>query len=87
MWVSSSVFEDILADCCDLYPPAAELPILQQWSGLRPGIADDIPVIAEHPQCAGVWINSGHYRNGLGMAPASAQRLADLIAHSALPSD
>ena len=47
-----------------MYPPAAELPILQQWSGLRPGIADDIPVIAEHPQCAGVWINSGHYRNG-----------------------
>ena len=85
--ITDAARDEILAACCDLYPPAAELPILQQWSGLRPGIADDIPVIAEHPQCAGVWINSGHYRNGLGMAPASAQRLADLIAQSAMPID
>jgi len=78
--ITNAAREEILAACCDLYPPAAELPILQQWAGLRPGIADDIPVIAEHPECAGVWINSGHYRNGLGMAPASAQRLTQEIA-------
>lgn len=85
--ITSAAREEILAACVDLYPPAAQLPILQQWSGLRPGIADDIPVIAEHAECAGVWINSGHYRNGLGMAPASAQRLADLIAQSVLHGD
>jgi len=71
--------EEIMTDCVALYPPAADMPLLQQWSGLRPGIADDIPVIAAHPQLPGVWINSGHYRNGLGMAPASAQRLTELV--------
>jgi len=78
--VTEAAQEEILHDCVALYPPARDMPLLQQWSGLRPGIADDIPVICEHPQLAGVWINSGHYRNGLGMAPASAQRLAQQIA-------
>jgi glycine oxidase len=76
--------ESILRDCIDLFPPARDLPVVRQWAGLRPGIANDVPVIAQHQQLPGLWINSGHYRNGLGMAPASAQRLAQMVTDSKL---
>ncbi len=77
--ITAAARAEILAVCSDLFPPASGLPVLRQWSGLRPAIDGDIPVVGPHPQCPGLWINSGHYRNGLGMAPASAQRLAELI--------
>jgi glycine oxidase len=58
-----------------------------QWSGLRPGSADGIPYIGAHPSLPGLWVNAGHYRNGLVMAPASAELLADLIEGKATQID
>ncbi|MCC6199528.1 MAG: glycine oxidase ThiO [Moraxellaceae bacterium] len=55
-----------------------EKPIAQ-WSGLRPGSPNGIPYIGKLPWMENLWINTGHYRNGLVLAPASAQLLADLI--------
>ena len=49
--------------------------VVQQWSGLRPGITDGEPVIGADATRPGLWWNTGHYRNGLAMAPASARRL------------
>lgn len=49
------------------------------WTGLRPGSADGVPLIGEHPALPGLWVNTGHFRNGLVMAPASAVLLADLL--------
>ncbi|MFO7542762.1 MAG: FAD-dependent oxidoreductase [Thiobacillus sp.] len=64
---------------------AAILPILgsmrpiRSWSGLRPGSPDNIPVIDRHPDFDNVFVNTGHYRYGVTMAPASAELLVDLI--------
>jgi glycine oxidase len=61
------------------------LPVLGQarleahWSGLRPGSPDGIPAIGRHPRIENLFISSGHYRNGLVMAPASARLLTDLL--------
>lgn len=63
----------------DLVPALANCPIESHWAGLRPGSADGIPFIGEHPEIAGLYICSGHFRNGLGMAPASAQLMVDLM--------
>lgn len=57
----------------------AALDIETQWSGLRPGSEDGLPFIGEHPRHPGLFLNTGHYRNGLVMAPASAELLADLV--------
>ncbi len=73
---------EIIAGCRKMYPAIDDLPLVRQWSGLRPGIDREIPVIGPMPGLAGLWINAGHYRNGLGMAPASAQLLVDLITGS-----
>lgn len=69
----------IQAACHAMFPPLAELPLIQRWSGLRPAIDREVPVIGAFPQITGLWINTGHFRNGLGMAPASAQLLSDLM--------
>ncbi len=49
------------------------------WAGLRPGSINGIPYIDRHPGFDNLYINSGHFRNGLLLAPASACLLADII--------
>ncbi len=59
-------------------PSVAELPIEHHWAGLRPGSPDGVPFIGEHPRVSGLFVNAGHFRNGVVMGPASARLLADL---------
>ncbi|MFW9606109.1 MAG: FAD-dependent oxidoreductase, partial [Pseudomonas sp.] len=40
---------------------------------------DGIPFIGAVPEHEGLWLNCGHFRNGLVLAPASCQLLADLL--------
>ncbi|MGZ5577448.1 MAG: NAD(P)/FAD-dependent oxidoreductase, partial [Methylobacter sp.] len=49
------------------------------WAGLRPGTEHGIPYIDRHPEIGNLFINAGHFRNGLAMGPASAQLMADLV--------
>ena len=81
-------FDDgITDDACDmlkeaaarLLPALSNLPIQRQWAGLRPGIDADCPLIGEHPEMRGLYLNTGHSRHGLTTAPASARLLADLL--------
>lgn len=62
-----------------LLPALAEQQPIRQWAGLRPGSPEGIPYIGEVPDYPGLWLNTGHYRNGLVLAPASCRLLADLI--------
>jgi glycine oxidase len=62
-----------------MLPALASVPIKRQWAGLRPGAPDGVPFIGRMPGCDNVWVNAGHYRNGLVLAPASARLMADLM--------
>lgn len=62
-----------------LLPQLAGAPVVRHWSGLRPGSPDNVPVIARHPAFDNLWLNTGHFRYGVTMAPASARILADLM--------
>ncbi len=61
-----------------LSPTLADATPAGQWAGLRPG-RDGAPIIAEHPAVEGLFINAGHFRNGINLAPASAELLADRL--------
>lgn len=63
----------------ELLPALAEAAVARHWAGLRPGSPDGIPFIGEVPECPGLWLNCGHYRNGLVLAPASCRLLVDLM--------
>jgi glycine oxidase len=58
-------------------PELASAAVVSTWAGLRPGTPDDLPIMGE-PSPA-VFIASGHYRNGILLAPATARAMADLM--------
>ena len=62
-----------------LIPALADFNIEQHWAGLRPGNVRQIPFICQHPSVRGLFINTGHFRNGVVTAPASARLLVDQI--------
>ena len=63
----------------DLLPELRELEPCNQWAGLRPGAKENIPFIKQDNFYKNVYINSGHYRYGLTMAPKSADEILKLI--------
>jgi glycine oxidase len=62
-----------------LMPFLKNYKIENQWSGLRPGSEGNIPKIDKHPRYNNVYLNIGHYRYGLTMAPSAAKIITDLI--------
>ncbi|MGB5718345.1 MAG: glycine oxidase ThiO [Gammaproteobacteria bacterium] len=69
----------LIEKALDLVPALAGYPVIRHWAGLRPGTAAGVPYIGEHPQISGLYVNSGHFRNGVVMAPGSAQLLVDCM--------
>ena len=67
------------ASAVALLPSLADAEVVGHWAGLRPGSPEGIPYIGEVPDYPGLWLNCGHFRNGLVLAPASCQLLADLM--------
>lgn len=62
-----------------IVPALAECPVEHHWAGLRPGSPNGVPYIGAVPDIEGLWVNAGHYRNGLVLAPASTRLLADQL--------
>jgi glycine oxidase len=54
-----------------LLPQLRKMELIQHWSGLRPASPGNIPTIGRHPQLENLYLNSGHFRYGVTMAPAS----------------
>jgi glycine oxidase len=72
-------YDELHAAALALIPVLAESPVELHWAGLRPGSPQGIPLIGPHPQRRGLYINAGHFRNGVVTGPASARLLADVI--------
>lgn len=70
---------DLRAAAVRLIPALADCAVEQHWAGLRPGSPAGIPCIARHPDLANLYMNAGHYRNGVVLGPASARLMADLL--------
>ena len=85
--VDRAAQEALLRHAVAMHPPLAEADVTHRWAGLRPGSADEVPVLGAHPEVRGLWANTGGYRNGLAMAPATASVLADLMADRKPPMD
>ncbi len=62
-----------------LWPPLAGQTPENHWAGVRPGRGRDVPVIDALEGWPGVWLCTGHYRNGLVSAPASARLLVQRL--------
>jgi glycine oxidase len=76
--VEPAVVGGFRARAAELVSAVAEAPELSAWAGVRPGTPDDAPLIGE-TGIPGVIAALGHYRNGVLLAPATAEIVADQI--------
>lgn len=59
-------------------PAVEELPIEEMWVGHRPGSRDDAPILGAGP-IEGLIYATGHHRNGILLAPITADAIARLV--------
>jgi glycine oxidase len=67
-------------------PALAGAPVVATWAGLRPGTPDDLPILGRL-ETPGIFIATGHFRNGILLAPITARIMADLISGKTAPLD
>jgi glycine oxidase len=77
---------DLHRKAAGLLPQLADATVIKHWSGLRPGSPDNVPIIAGHPDFDNLYLNTGHFRYGVTMAPASAEILAAKVCGETLPA-
>lgn len=61
-----------------LVPRVAEMRIQESWAGLRPGTPDQFPILGG-TQLKNYFVATGHYRNGILLAPITAKVMADFV--------
>jgi glycine oxidase len=76
--VEPEVVKRLLAHASELWPPIASARVEEAWMGLRPGTSDGLPVIGStgQPNC---WVATGHFRNGILLAPGTGVLVCQLI--------
>lgn len=63
----------------EIMPDFAQQPVAELWAGLRPRSADMLPILGADGQVDGLFHATGHYRNGILLAPITGQTMADLL--------
>ena len=62
-----------------LLPALRDMSVVKHWAGLRPASPRNIPTIGRHPKLANLYMNSGHFRYGVTMSPASVEVLLNTM--------
>jgi len=76
--VTSGGLEKILSAVNELVPELAKSGIIETWCGLRPGTPDQLPILGP-TDIEGLLIATGHYRNGILLAPITAKLITEWI--------
>lgn len=83
--VTAAGAHTILTHALEIAPALANLPLVDAWSGLRPRTVDDLPVLGASTQTRGLFYAVGHYRNGILLAPITAELIAEEIMSGIAP--
>lgn len=73
------ILRQLARQAIELLPILSEVQLLRAYRGFRPYAPDHLPVIGEDAQIKGLWHNAGHEGAGIGLAPASAQLIAESV--------
>ena len=71
----------MIAAAARLLPALENAEFRRAWSGLRPGTPDGLPVLGRSP-LPGLSLATGHFRNGILLAPVTALAMAECLAGS-----
>lgn len=76
--VTAHGIQQLLQAAIRLVPSLQSAPIREIWAGLRPDAQDNLPILG-HTQISNLIIATGHFRNGILLAPITAQLIVELI--------
>ncbi|HEX8852762.1 MAG TPA: FAD-dependent oxidoreductase, partial [Pyrinomonadaceae bacterium] len=77
---------DVLAHALEISPALAALELAETWAGLRPSAEDAWPVVGASEQVGGLYYATGHYRNGILLAPLTGELIGAMLVEGARPS-
>jgi glycine oxidase len=80
--VTAGGVHELLREAYRLLPDVAELELVEAAAGLRPGTPDNLPLVGRGA-CDGLLLATGHFRNGILLAPLTAAVIASLLAGEA----
>ena len=69
---------ELLRGTWEAVPGIYDLPVLETWTGLRPGSRDNAPILGK-TSVENLIMATGHYRNGILLTPVTAREIASLI--------
>ncbi|ABX05138.1 MAG TPA: FAD-binding oxidoreductase [Herpetosiphon sp.] len=75
--IDQLLLSQMLRKAIDYVPALADVRCLRTWTGVRAASPDGLPLIGQHPERAGLWLNVGHEGLGITTALSSARLLAD----------
>lgn len=82
-WPTAEGVELLTGIACELLPELAEARFAYAWAGLRPHVADGLPLLGRLEAGSRVLVATAHYRNGVLLAPITGE----LIARAVLEGD
>jgi glycine oxidase len=82
--VTAGGVHELLREAYRLLPDVAEMELVDSMAGLRPGTPDNLPLIGPGA-IEGLVLATGHYRNGILLAPLTADAIAAVLAGEQLP--
>ena len=85
--VTARGLESIRDHALEIAPRIAELKVVDSWSGLRPRAPDELPVLGKTGETEGLFFATGHYRNGILLAPLTGELIAALIADNVVAAE
>ena len=77
--VTTSGLQSLSNAAYEMAPGLKKIEISESWAGLRPCSADKLPIIGQYNSISGLYVATGHYRNGILLAPITARMLAKQI--------
>lgn len=83
--VTAGGVRELLDDAFELLPCLAEAAFVESNAGLRPGTPDNAPIIGWVPGSSRVFLATGHYRNGVLLAPFTAEAVAGALTGETVP--
>jgi glycine oxidase len=83
--VTAAGVQSILAAAAEIAPQVSSLPLMDSWAGLRPRAGDTLPVLGPCGEIAGLYYATGHYRNGILLAPVTGELIAAAIVDKVFP--
>jgi glycine oxidase len=83
--VTAGGVHELLREAYRLLPEVAEMELVETIAGLRPGTPDNLPLIGPGA-IDGLLLATGHYRNGILLAPLTAAAIAAVLAGDTLPT-